>query len=259
LILEGQCFQTESALPYAPLLDLFRSFFAIHSSGEITHVMESSAPQLIKLFPELAVHLPHLTPVSSPDPKQEKQRLFQALMQPMTQLAQIQPLIVVIEDLHWSDSTSLEFLLQLARRISTQPILLIATYRSEEVTPELTHFLSELNRARLGTEITLKPMNAGEVDAMLRAILELQGPVTPEFLDIIFPPDRGQSILHRRNPKDSDCRVGYFLCQREMGSKGDQSITRASNNSGCSTETNAATGRKNTSGVDAGICPGTAV
>src|SRR4026207_1833073 len=41
VILNGHCFQTESALPYAPLLDLFRNFFATHSSEEIARFMES--------------------------------------------------------------------------------------------------------------------------------------------------------------------------------------------------------------------------
>src|SRR5690349_4244875 len=152
LILEGHCFQTESALPYAPLLDLFRNFFATRSHAEIAHAMTASAPQLVKLFPELTVHLPDLTPDPSPDPKQEKGRLFQALTQTLTEFAQNGPLLIVIEDLHWSDSTSLEFLLMLARRISLQPTLLLVTYRSDESNPELTHFLAELNRERLGIE-----------------------------------------------------------------------------------------------------------
>ena len=66
VILEGHCFQTESALPYAPLPDLFRNFFATHSSTEIVRAMESSAPQLVKLFPELTIHLSHLTSASGP-------------------------------------------------------------------------------------------------------------------------------------------------------------------------------------------------
>src|SRR5688572_3680967 len=111
LILEGQCFQTDSALPYAPLLDLFRNFFATHTPEEIARTLAASASQLVKLFPELTAYLPHLTPTPDPDPKQEKQHLFQALAQTITELAQNQPnrpnqpnqpnqlLILVIEDL----------------------------------------------------------------------------------------------------------------------------------------------------------------
>jgi len=197
VILEGYCFQTGSILPYAPLLDLFRNFFGAHSHEEIARALEASAPHLVKIFPEWTVTLPNLTQVgtASPDPEQEKRRLFEVLVQTITELAQNQPLIVILEDLHWSDSTSLEFLLLLARRISSQPILLLLTYRSEETTPELTHFLAELDRERLGTEFALKHMSPLEVDEMLQAILDSQAPISKEFLDTIFPLTEGNPFF----------------------------------------------------------------
>jgi DNA-binding NarL/FixJ family response regulator len=195
LILEGYCFQTESALPYAPFLDLFRNYIAMHSREEIAHVMESSGGQLVKLFPELIGYLQHLTPTPNPDPKQEKQYLFQALTQTLTELAHHSPLIVVVEDLHWSDSTSLEFLLLLARRITSQPILVLVTYRSDEITAELGQFLAELNRQRLGVEFALKRMNPREVHAMMRTILGMSTPISQEFLDTIFPLTEGNPFF----------------------------------------------------------------
>jgi len=198
VILEGSCFQTESILPYAPLLDLFRNFFGSHSPEEIAHLIGDSAPQLAKLFPELTHYLPDLTlsATSSPDPEKEKRRIFQTLAGTLTQLAQRHPLIVILEDLHWSDSTSLEFLLLLARRISAQPILLLLTYRSEDTTPELTHLLAELDRERLGMEFALKPMNSSEVEEMLQAILDSpQVPVSKDFLEPIFALTEGNPFF----------------------------------------------------------------
>src|SRR5687768_15586448 len=52
LILEGYCFQRESVLPYAPLLDLFRSYFLTQSREELARTLGATAPHLIKLFPE---------------------------------------------------------------------------------------------------------------------------------------------------------------------------------------------------------------
>ena len=195
VILNGHCFQTESALPYAPLLDLFRNFFATRSSEEIARFMESSPAQLVKLFPERSLQVQHLDLPTDSDPQQEKRRLFGTLVQTFTELAQNQPLIVIIEDLHWSDSTSLEFLLLLARRIPSQGILLLVTYRSDEITPELTHFLAELDRERLGVELALKRMSQGDVDAMLQAIFDLKTPISKEFLDIILPLTEGNPFF----------------------------------------------------------------
>jgi len=198
MILEGACFQTESVLPYAPLLDLFRNFFGTYPPEDLARLMEPSlVSQLVKLFPELTHYLPELTPVTalSANPEQEKRRIFLALLQTLKELAQRGPLIVVLEDLHWSDSTSLEFLLLLARRISSQPILLLMTYRADETTPELTHFLAELDRGRLGTEFSLEHMSAQEVDAMLRTILNVDSPISTEFLDTIFPLTEGNPFF----------------------------------------------------------------
>jgi DNA-binding CsgD family transcriptional regulator len=195
LILEGGCFQTDSALPYSPLLDLFRNFFGTHAREEFASTLALYAPQLVKLFPELTAYFQHTAPAVDPDSQQEKRHIFQALAQTITELAKIQPLFIIIEDLHWCDSTSLEFLLLLARRVTSQPILLFLTYRAEETTPELTHFLAELDRERLGTEFILQHLSPVEVDAMLRTILNLPHPAGKELLDILVPLTEGNPFF----------------------------------------------------------------
>jgi predicted ATPase len=110
---------------------LLRTLFAAHFPAEISHFLDSTAPELIKLLPELTMLLPDLAPSSPLEPEQEKRRLFQALQQFFMRLTALgradrrPPLLLIIEDLHWSDDTSLEFLLYLARQITTQPILLL--------------------------------------------------------------------------------------------------------------------------------------
>jgi len=61
---------------------------------------------------------------SFPDPEQQKQHLFDRLRQFFVHPSAQQPLILVIEDIHWSDDTSLEFLYHLARQSINQPIIL---------------------------------------------------------------------------------------------------------------------------------------
>jgi DNA-binding CsgD family transcriptional regulator len=197
VILEGYCFQSESTLPYAPLLDLFRNFFLTHSREEIASAVGASGHQLLKLFPELGVTLPDPAPFGTPTPdlEQEKRRLFHALTGMIAELAKHQPLLIILEDLHWSDSTSLEFLLLLARRIASQPILLLLTYRSDETTPELTHFLAELDRERLGIEFALKAMSSPNVGEMLQAILDSNVPVSREFLDTLYSLTEGNPFF----------------------------------------------------------------
>jgi predicted ATPase/DNA-binding CsgD family transcriptional regulator len=177
-ILQGNCFESDRALPYAPIIDLLHNFCMDHTDTEISTTFGSGAAEIVKLLPELAARLPELTPTPTLEPEAEKRRLINALVQFFTSRG---PLLIVIEDLHWSDDTSLEFLLHLARRISSLPILLLFTYRVEETHPALNHFLVELDRERFALELTLQRLTMAEVDAMLRAIFDLDHPVSAAF------------------------------------------------------------------------------
>lgn len=86
-----------------------------------------------------------------------------------------QPLLFVLEDLHWSDDASLELLLHLMRACRDLPILLLLTYRNDEATPELRHLLAEFDREHLGQEIVLQRLGRTDVEAMLHAIFAMHG------------------------------------------------------------------------------------
>jgi DNA-binding CsgD family transcriptional regulator len=195
LILQGRCFEQDAVLPYAPLLDVLRTFLASRSPGDTARSLGPSAPELVKLLPELATLLPNLTASPLLAPEQEKRRLFESLKQFLTRLSVTSPLLLIIEDIHWSDDTSLEFLLYLARHLVSHPILLVLTYRSEELHPALTRFLAALDRERRATEFTLVRLNIDEVEAMIRAILHLPPPARIDFLEAIFALTEGNPFF----------------------------------------------------------------
>ncbi len=200
-ILQGNCFEPDRALPYAPFLDLLHSYFATRAPQEIRGELGLVANELVKLLPELALLLPDLNPTPIIELEQEKRRLFHALTHFLTHLIESVEgrggpgLLVIIEDVHWSDRTSLEFLLYLARRVAAHPIRLLLTYRSDEVQPELNHFLADLDRARLVTELMLAHLNRNEVDMMLQAIFDLQRPGRAEFLEAIYALTEGNPFF----------------------------------------------------------------
>jgi DNA-binding CsgD family transcriptional regulator len=174
LLLQGQCFPTDRSCPYAPLLDLLRSHLATASPKQVATEMGSLASALSPLLPDLLPlpsDLPSLPPLA---PDQEKRRLFAALAHLFLRLMTKQPVLLIVEDLHWSDETSLDFLHYLARRCAASPLLVLLTYRSDEVHPGLRHFLAQLDRERLAQEFTLAPLTRSEVSAMLYAIFALR-------------------------------------------------------------------------------------
>ena len=188
LLLQGNCFPTDLTYPYAPLLDLLRSLFASHVAATLATELESLVHNIFPLLPEL---VPDQTiPLPPLEPEQEKRRLFAVLASFFIHLSAPSPILLVIEDVHWSDSTSLDFLHYLlsrtARRTVSHPlisptaaagranqtILLLVTYRHDEMRSELRSWLAQLNRERLAQEIQLAPLSRSDVDTMLSAIFE---------------------------------------------------------------------------------------
>ena len=172
---KGRCFEQDRALPYGPLIDLLRTADLTVFKG-----LPEISP-LARLLPEIG------TPPPPSEPDQERRRLFEALAAVFgkTSPAGMYPAVVLIEDAHWSDDASLEFLLYTARRISTHPVLLAITYRSDEIGPSLERFLAALDRERLASEIVLHRLNAQDTAALIHSVFDLPNAPHPEFVKVI--------------------------------------------------------------------------
>jgi DNA-binding CsgD family transcriptional regulator/tetratricopeptide (TPR) repeat protein len=168
LLLQGNCFPTDLTYPYAPVLDLLRSLVA--SNPKLAVAVKALAHDIFPLLPELVPD--QASARSDLEPEQEKRRLFALLATFFLQLSAQSPHLFVIEDMHWCDDTSLDFLHYLARRSVSQPLLLLATYRSDEMQQPLRSWLAQLNRERRAQQIQLVPLARNEIEAMLVAIFE---------------------------------------------------------------------------------------
>lgn len=192
VLFQGNCFPQDSACPYAPLLDLLRARF---TAGTLpTALVDQFARELAPLLPDLIAPPADQALTVALDPAQQQRRLFTALAASLTP-APPQPVLVLIEDLHWSDEGSLDFLLYLLRRPQAQPVLLLGTYRNDEVGPQLSRWLAHLEREHLAQELRLAALQRDEVAAMLRAIFVLPRPVRVETLDAIYSLTEGNPFL----------------------------------------------------------------
>ncbi|HLZ62228.1 MAG TPA: AAA family ATPase [Ktedonosporobacter sp.] len=197
-LLQGNCFQADRAFPYAPFLDLLRSYFSASSSQASPPDLAAFAQQLSQFFPDVAPPIPEPTPLtapSAPDPQQEKRRLFALLLHFFTQQSTRYPLLLIVEDLHWSDETSLELLVYLARGCRHLPILFVLTYRSDEVSPELRHCLAELDREHLARDFSLQRLDRADVDIMLQSIFSLHQAVHTGLLESLYQLTEGNPFF----------------------------------------------------------------
>ncbi len=181
--LQGACFEADRTHPYAPVLDLVRVLSATVSPALAAHYFASAAAELVTLFPELGPLFPDTAPRRVLDPEEDRRRLFHAMTDAVHALGRVQPLMIVIEDVHWSDDATLDLVLHLARRIGPQPIALVLTFRSDELGPRLARLLADLDRARCASEIELHPLAASNVAAMLQAIFGSHAAFGASFVD----------------------------------------------------------------------------
>jgi DNA-binding CsgD family transcriptional regulator/tetratricopeptide (TPR) repeat protein len=170
LVLQGASFEADRALPFGPLLDLVRGFAAATSPAVAAHAFAPAVPELLALFPELAGVIADGEPAPPTDPEHGRRRLFHAILQALDLLARRQPLLLVFEDVHWSDDATLDLLHHLARGLNENAVVLALSYRSDEIGPRLGRLLAELDRARLAAELPLACLTTDEVATMLRAI-----------------------------------------------------------------------------------------
>ncbi len=191
-LLRGTCFEPDQFLPYAPLHDLLSNFCANHTDAEISAAFSGSRLELTRFFPELAAFLPGVTSLKNLDPGIEKHSLYMALDRVFTGMG---PVLLIIEDLHWGDDASLDFLLRFAPKIAFRPVLLLLTYRNDEIQPSAHHLLTKLASERLAVEMDLPPLNREQVGEMLRAMVVSNPQVGQEFQQSLYALTEGNPFF----------------------------------------------------------------
>jgi DNA-binding CsgD family transcriptional regulator len=225
-LLQGNCFPTDFSCPYAPLLDLLRSVFITSSTAKIASDVGPIAREFAPLLPDVVQKLPDLTvppPLPSLDPEQEKRRLFATLAHFFLSQAAHHPLLLIVEDLHWSDETSLEFLHYLARRCTAYPLLVLLTYRSDEVHPSLSHFLAQLDRERL---VSLAQHDVTRAESLLNAALGPDDPAQTVGQRLVWYA-RAELALARNDPPLA-LHITDQLLASAVGLSSESSIPRLS-------------------------------
>jgi DNA-binding CsgD family transcriptional regulator len=114
-----------------------------------------------------------LAPIGNGKEAQSSQQLKQALADWLTQCAAVQPLVILLDDVHWADADSLEVLNYLTNRPVQAPILYIATFRSEDTHGRqvLDDFLPKLRRNRQVDVIQVSPLDKDDVERLVTATL----------------------------------------------------------------------------------------
>jgi DNA-binding CsgD family transcriptional regulator/tetratricopeptide (TPR) repeat protein len=173
LVLEGPAYALEGRLAYAPILAAFGPFLRRLDSPRQTRLV-SGLPDLGQLFTDL--RLPAPLPLG--DPALEKTRLFEAVARLLERLTREAPVLLFLDDLHWADPASIELLHYLAKGLADQAVLVLATYRAEEIDTArgLRSLLTSLRRAGQASEVVLARLEPEAVAELVAAMLGNEAP-----------------------------------------------------------------------------------
>ncbi len=194
-VLVGHCLDMETPPPYQPLVEHLEQAARNVSADGLREALGENAPELAKLMPELRQRYDDIPELPSLPPEQERRYLLHGVGEFVERAARARPLVLVYEDLHWADESTLLLLQQLAPRLSGIPVLAIGTYRHTELSPNrpFARLLEDLLRARSAQEIVLDRLGSRDVAALLQARAGQAPP--PELVDLVYSETEGNAFF----------------------------------------------------------------
>jgi predicted ATPase/DNA-binding winged helix-turn-helix (wHTH) protein len=170
-----KCYQLEQTMPYQPVINVLHQVLQKVPAETLRSIPAASLSDMATLVPELINLVPGLAaPVPGLDETRQA-RLFRALVQLLKGVAGSQGLFLAVDDLHWADRVTQQFLHHLARQITDLPILLVCTLRSEELAldPIFADLVHNMTCEPQTLRLVLNRLTQPDALALLQSMAEL--------------------------------------------------------------------------------------
>ena len=214
-VIWSRVYAQESSIPYRQWIEILRSTMmqGLWQVQEIQQQPGVFAPLRV-LLPELYDSLPYL---SSLPPQQEQQRLWEAVLALFTLMSHREPLLVVLDDLQWADTSSCELLGYLARRLSGLPVLFIGACRESELAPNhvLHGLIAHMQREHTISTLPIQPLTNEQITRLVGHLpedavsyIQQQAAGNPFFAEELalslstepfVPLNEGQNVTRRKH------------------------------------------------------------
>jgi predicted ATPase len=172
-IAEGQCIdQHGGGEPYLPLMEALTRLAQGPQEAQVKRVLSARAPSWLSQMPWLCTR-DERSAVEARGPA-TRERMMRELMLAVEEIASDTPLLLKLEDLHWSDASTLDWIAHAARRRETARLMLLATFRTADAAVAkvgLSSLVTELVLHGRCLEMALKPLSLQAVESYLNARL----------------------------------------------------------------------------------------
>ena len=192
-VLRGGCVQLGGdGLPFGPIIEAFRDLPDQFAPAEFDDLLGSGRSDLGHLMPEV-VRRAEQAQATSPDAAPQG-RLFEHVLLFLRRLGRIAPVALLVEDVHWADRSTLELLGFLVHNLHDGPIVIVTSYRSDEVHRRhpLLPLLAQLERDGRAERVELVRFDRQEQADQLTGILGEEP--DPELVDAIYARSGGNAF-----------------------------------------------------------------
>ena len=163
-MLAGRCYQ-ENVVPYQPFVEAVGWYLRTAPAAEVRADLMRTGAHLTRLVPDVAGDFPDLPEPVQAEPDTQRYLMFEAVNDLLGTLCASAPVLIVLEDLHWADRPTLALLSHLARSRDPARLLILGTFRADEVADDhpLRALITELRRDHSVEEIELSGLDEGDV------------------------------------------------------------------------------------------------
>jgi class 3 adenylate cyclase/tetratricopeptide (TPR) repeat protein len=191
----GHCYEGELGVPYLPFVEALRTYTRARPDDALRSELGAGAPEMAMLVSELRERFPDLPTAPSLEGDAERLRLFEGVATFLHNAAAEQPIVLMLDDLHWADKPTLLLVQHLARNLRRDRVLIVGTYRDVELdrSHPLAEAIASLRRERLFERVLLRGLPAEEVHAFIEAFGDQEPPA--EFSATIYRETEGNPFF----------------------------------------------------------------
>jgi DNA-binding CsgD family transcriptional regulator len=194
----GRAYAVESGVPYAPFADALLPILRALPAAALATLSRGGAAELALLFPSLRIDAPLGRPsVVIGDAAELKTRLFWTFLQFLIRYAEKAPLLIILENLHWTDPSSLELLHFTARQLAGAHVAILCTYSSSdrESSQVLRATEHSLVGVGLATSRQLTALPPSATTELLRRVFGAEEDTVREFAGMLYGSTRGNPLF----------------------------------------------------------------
>ena len=193
-VVAGRAYPVETGIPYAIFSDAFVPFLQKLDPGTLSVLARGGKEWLTTLFSALR---PSGAPVpAEPAGADSRVQLFWNFARFLGALSARQPLLIVLDDLHAADASSIELVHFLARQLGDEPVVLVATVvEGERAQPGIKQLQQSLGSLDLLTAVRVEPLSPEHTDELVRQVFGADPSVTREFTALLYGWTRGNPFF----------------------------------------------------------------